>query len=84
VVLYVQQVQRLLQITTPPLVVITGRQSVLPSRPSSAPQPPPGCGAFLFTSRAQGLGFWDRKEPTPFRPSRHRITLPLATCCYRH
>ena len=45
-VLYVQQVQRLLQITTPPLVVITGRQSVLHNRPSLAPQPPPGCGAF--------------------------------------
>jgi hypothetical protein len=46
VVIYTQQVQRLLQITTPPLVVITGRQTVLPNRPSLAPQSPPGCGAF--------------------------------------
>ena len=47
-VLYVQQVQRLLQITTPPLVVITGRQIGSPQPAFPGPAAPPWLRGFLL------------------------------------
>ena len=74
-VIYTQQVQRLLPITTPPLVVITRKANGSPQPAFPASQPPPWLRGFFLhcpltnESRPATLVYRPHRIPAPSIPS---------------